>query len=57
LCNAFDVIKQKSMYGKTYMGIERSTFIFDAKGTLVDEIRKVKVKTHIEDVMARVKTL
>jgi peroxiredoxin Q/BCP len=45
------------MYGKTYMGIERSTFIFDAKGTLVDEIRKVKVKTHIEDVMARVKTL
>ncbi len=57
LCKAFDVIKEKSMYGKTYLGIERSTFIFSAQGKLVDEIRKVKVKGHIEDVLTRVKAL
>ncbi|MEO0368737.1 MAG: peroxiredoxin [Pseudomonadota bacterium] len=57
LCQKFDVIKEKSMYGKTYLGIERSTFIFDAKGKLRDEIRKVKVKGHIEDVLERVKAL
>ncbi len=57
LCNAFEVIKQKSMYGKTYMGIERSTFIFDAKGKLRHEIRKVKVKTHVDEVLALVKEL
>ena len=51
LCNAFDIIKEKSMYGKTYMGIERSTFIFDTSGKLVHEVRKVKVKTHIDEMI------
>ena len=57
LCNAFDVIKEKKMYGKTYMGIERSTFIFDDKGKLRHEIRKVKVKNHVEEIMELVKSL
>ncbi len=51
LCNAMDVIKEKSMYGRTYMGIERSTFIFDDKGKLRHEIRKVKVKGHVDQVL------
>jgi peroxiredoxin Q/BCP len=57
LCNAFDVIKEKSMYGKTYMGIERSTFVFDSKGILRHEIRKVKVKGHVDEVLELVKHL
>lgn len=57
LCNAFDVIKEKNMYGRKYMGIERSTFIFDAKGKLRHEIRKVKVKGHVDEVLALVKEL
>ena len=44
LCRQFDVIKEKNMYGKKMMGIERSTFLIDEKGILVDEWRKVKVK-------------
>lgn len=57
LCKAMDVIKQKSMYGKTYLGIERSTFIFDENGVLKHEIRKVKVKGHIEEVLGLVQVL
>ncbi|MBX2847894.1 MAG: peroxiredoxin [Acidiferrobacterales bacterium] len=57
MCNAFDVIKEKNMYGKKYMGIERSTFIFDDKGKLRHEIRKVKVKGHVEEVLALVKEI
>lgn len=57
LCNAFDVIKEKNMYGRKYMGIERSTFIFDDKGKLRHEIRKVKVKGHVDEVLALVKGL
>ena len=57
LCNAMGVMKQKSMYGKTYIGIERSTFIFDTNGQLVHEIRKVKVKGHVEEVLELVKSL
>lgn len=57
LCNAMDVIKEKNMYGKKYMGIERSTFVFDAKGVLRHEIRKVKVKGHVDEVLALVKEL
>ena len=57
LCHAFDVIKEKKMYGKTYMGIERSTFIFDDKGKLRHEIRKVKVKEHVNEVLEFVKIL
>lgn len=57
LCHAFDVIKEKNMYGRKYMGIERSTFIFDEKGKLRHEIRKVKVKGHADEVLALVKEL
>jgi len=57
LCKAMDVIKEKSMYGKTYMGIERSTFIFDDKGVLKHEIRKVKVKGHVDAVLELVQGL
>ena len=51
VCKAFDVIKEKSMYGKKYMGIERSTFLVDSKGKLKKEWRKVKVKGHVEEVL------
>ena len=46
----FQVIKPKKMFGKDVMGIERSTFIFDAEGNLIKEYRKVKVKGHVEEV-------
>jgi peroxiredoxin Q/BCP len=51
LCDLFDVIKMKMMYGKESRGIERSTFLIDPKGVLVHEWRKVKVKVHIEEVL------
>ncbi len=57
LCRIFDVIKEKNMYGKKVMGIERSTFIIDSKGVLRNEFRKVKVKDHVEEVLAAVKAL
>ena len=57
LCKAYDVIKEKQMYGKTHMGIERSTFLIDAKGVLRNEWRKVKVKGHVDEVLAAVKAL
>ncbi|NKF23247.1 peroxiredoxin [Solimonas marina] len=52
MCQAFDVIKEKSLYGKKYLGIERSTFLFDAKGVLKREWRGVKVKNHAAEVLA-----
>ena len=55
LCQAMDVIKEKSMYGKKYMGIERSTFIFNEKGVLIHEFRKIRVTGHIEEVLAALK--
>ena len=45
------------MYGKKYMGIERSTFLIDSKGILIKEWRKVKVKNHVEEVLAEVNNL
>ena len=57
LCKAMDVMKQKSMYGKTYIGIERSTFIFDTSGKLVHAMRKVKVKGHVNEVLKLAKEL
>jgi len=56
LCNAFDIIQEKNMYGKKYMGIVRSTFIFDTSGKLVHEVRKVKVKTHVEEMLEFIQT-
>ena len=52
LCQHFDVIKEKNMYGKKVMGIERSTFVIDANGELLKEWRKVKVAGHVDDVLA-----
>ena len=57
LCELFDVIKEKNMYGKKVMGIERSTFLIDAKGVLRQEWRKVKVKGHVDEVLEAVKGL
>ncbi len=57
LCSIFDVIKEKNMYGKKHMGIERSTFLIDEKGILRNEWRKVKVKGHVEEVLEAVKNL
>jgi thioredoxin-dependent peroxiredoxin len=57
LCNLFDVIKQKNMYGKKVMGIERSTFLIDDKGILRKEWRKVKIDGHVEEVLEAVKEL
>ena len=57
LCNLFDVIKMKNMYGKQVRGIERSTFLIDAKGVLRQEWRKIKVDGHAEAVLAAVKEL
>ena len=57
LCKLFDVIKEKSMYGKKYMGIERSTFLLDDKGVLRAEWRKVKVDGHATAVLAAARDL
>ncbi len=55
VCKQFDVIKLKKLYGKEFMGIERSTFLIDEKGVLIREWRKVKVKDHVEEVLAAVR--
>jgi peroxiredoxin Q/BCP len=57
LCRDFDVIRAKSLYGRKFMGIERSTFLIDEKGKLREEWRKVKVKGHAEAVLGAVKKL
>lgn len=57
LCKHFDVIKLKKLYGKEYMGIERSTFLIDGEGVLRNEWRKVKVKGHVDEVLEAVKAL
>jgi len=57
LCRQFDVIKEKNMYGKKVMGIERSTFLFDAGGRLVREWRKVRVPGHVEAVLEAAREL
>lgn len=55
ICRKFDVIKEKSLYGRKFMGIERSTFLIDENGKLRQEWRKVKVKGHAAEVLAAVK--
>lgn len=57
LCKAFDVIKLKKLYGKEYLGIDRSTFLIDAEGVLRQEWRGVKVKGHVEEVLAAAQAL
>jgi thioredoxin-dependent peroxiredoxin len=51
LCRLFDVIREKNMYGRKVLGVERSTFLIDSKGVLAKEWRKVKVKGHVENVL------
>lgn len=57
LCRQFDVIHEKNMYGKKVMGIVRSTFLLDGKGVLRQEWRKVRVKGHVDEVLAAAKAL
>lgn len=56
-CRAFDVIKLKKLYGREFMGIERSTFLIDEDGLILKEWRKVKVDGHAEEVLEFVGTL
>ena len=57
VCKAFDVMKLKSMYGRQYIGIDRSTFLIDIKGKIIKEWRSVKVTGHVEEVLQAVKDL
>ena len=57
LCKIFDVIKLKSLYGRKFMGIERSTFLIDGDGVLRQEWRKVKVAGHAQEVLDAAKAL
>lgn len=57
LCAAFDVWKEKSMYGRKYMGVERSTFLIDEAGLVRKEWRKVKVTGHAQDVLKAIAAL
>ena len=55
VCKQFDVIREKTLYGRKFMGIERSTFLIDEDGKLRQEWRKVKVKGHAAEVLQAVK--
>jgi len=55
LCRQFDVIQEKTLYGRKFMGVERSTFLIDEDGKLRREWRKVRVKGHADEVLAAVK--
>ena len=57
LCKHFDVIHEKTLYGRKFMGVVRSTFLIDADGKLRAEWRNVKVKGHADEVFAAVKAL
>jgi|TARA_R110002126_G_scaffold239409_1_gene382633 peroxiredoxin Q/BCP len=57
LCQAFDVIRMKSMYGKQVRGIERSTFLIDPQGIVRHTWRKVRVKDHVTDVLQVLRSL
>ncbi len=57
LCQLFDVIKLKKLYGKEYMGVDRSTFLIDKEGVLRHEWRGVKVPGHVEAVLEQAKAL
>lgn len=57
VCQLYDVIQEKSLYGRKFLGIERSTFLIDAKGNLQKQWRKVRVKGHAAEVLAATQTL
>ena len=52
ICNLYEVMKEKNMYGRKFIGIERSTFLIDEEGNLSKIFRKVKVKGHVETILA-----
>lgn len=54
VCNLYGVLKEKSMFGKKYMGIERSTFLINSSGEIVKEWRKVSIPGHAEEVLKAV---
>jgi peroxiredoxin Q/BCP len=56
-CSIFDVIKMKNMYGKQVRGIERSTFVFNAKQEIIKEWRGVKVDGHVEEVLQFIQSI
>jgi peroxiredoxin Q/BCP len=57
VCRLFDVIREKSLYGRKFMGIERSTFLFGSGGKLAREWRKVRVKGHAAEVLEAARSL
>ncbi len=57
LCKQFDVIREKKLYGRVYMGVDRSTFLIDKKGVLRQAWRSVKVKGHAEEVLEAIRKL
>lgn len=57
VCRLFDVIREKSLYGRKFMGIERSTFLIDENGKLAREWRKLRVKDHAAEVLEAAKAL
>ena len=57
VCKAFDVMKLKSMYGREYIGVDRSTFLINSKGKVLKEWRSVKVKGHVQEVLDTAKEL
>ena len=57
VCRLFDVIREKTLYGRKFMGIERSTFLFDGAGKLAREWRKLRVKGHAAEVLEAAKSL
>ena len=57
MCKDFDVMKLKSMYGREYMGVDRSTFLISSEGKIIKEWRSVKVKGHVDEVLDEVKKL
>ena len=57
VCNMFDVIKEKSLYGRKYMGIDRSTFLISTDLKIINLWRNVKVKGHVDEVINKIKEL
>ena len=57
MCKSFDVMKMKSMYGREYMGVDRSTFLINKEGKVVKEWRSVKVKGHVDEDLEETKNL
>jgi peroxiredoxin Q/BCP len=57
LCRLFGVIREKSLYGRKFLGVDRSTFVFDRAGALRREFRGVKVAGHVTEVLDTVKQL